>query len=82
MDYDHLPIEERSRQARQVIAGALDRIEELQSEQDALYGEIEEIKDEIAQLEDQKCQLHVEIERAKFVLEEGNRLAERQLTLF
>lgn len=77
-----LPVDERVRQARQVVAGALDAIEQLQSNQQDLYDGIEQLRDEIAKLEAQKYPLYNEMKRAKRLLAEAEKLTNRQLSLF
>ena len=77
-----LPVEEQVRQAREVIAGALDATMEIERDQEDLRSEIREIEQEIANLEERRRAVHQEMEQAKRVLDVAERFSGRQLKLF
>lgn len=78
---EKLPFGEQVRQAREVIAGALDAAADIERDQNELRGEIQEIEQEIENLEERRRAVHGEMEQAKRILAAADQ-SDRQLSLF
>ena len=76
-----LPFGEQLRQARHVIAGALDATVDIERDQEELRGEIREIEQEIENLEERRRAVHGEMEQAKRIVAVAEQ-SDRQLSLF